>query len=311
MLRLQRVHPPGEMYPQLAHGEGVQQRLHKLPDTLGVQRLTVRHDGLQPEGALQIRLHFPRRLPRRVAGVDDHQEGLPRFLHVGDGALFRLYVILPGNFRNGAVGGHHNADGAVPLHDLFRPQLRRFRHGNLMVVPGGGHHPRHAVFLRAHRAVHHVAHGVDQPHPQLCDPVRGNLHRLLGDELRLRSHDGLPGAALGQLISGALLAIGVGDAGNHQLLHNPFDEGRFSGTHRPDHAHINIAAGSGSNVRINLIHSQPPSRQEKGSCAWLVHGMSPAGGLEPDFARLIFSMRMRPVFYWRNAEIFVKKSFDK
>ena len=172
-----------------------------------------------------------------------------------------------------------------------------------MVVPGGGHHPGHAVFLRAHRAVHHVAHGVDQPHPQLCDPVRGNLHRLLGDELRLRSHDGLPGTALGQLISGALLAIGVGDAGNHQLLHNPFDEGRFSGTHRPDNTHINIAAGSGSNVRINLIHSQPPSRQEKGSCAWLVHGMSPAGGLEPDFARLIFSMRMRPVFYWRNAEI--------
>ena len=162
MLRLQRVHPAGEMYPQLAHGEGVQQCLHKLPDALGVQRLTVRHDGLQTEGALQIRLHFPRRLPRRVAGVDDHKEWLSRFLHVGDGPFFRLYVILPGNFRNGAVGGHHNADGAMPLHDLFRPQLRRFRHGNLVVVPWGGHHPGHAVLLRAHRAVHHVAHGVDQ-----------------------------------------------------------------------------------------------------------------------------------------------------
>ena len=63
----------------------------------------------------------------------------------------------------------------------------------------GLHRGRRAVLLRAHRAVHHVAHGVDQPHPQLRHAVGGNLHRFLGDELRLRGHDGLPGTALGQL----------------------------------------------------------------------------------------------------------------
>ena len=145
------------------------------------------------------------------------------------------------------------------LHHLFGTQLRRLGHGNLMVIPGGGHHPGRPVLRGPHGPGHHIAHGVDHPHPELCRPVGGDFHRLR-HEFRLRGHNGLTGAALGQLIPGPLLPVRVGDVGNHQLLHHPLDEGGLPRPDRAHHAHINISAGSGCNLLINgFFHRHPAS----------------------------------------------------
>ena len=182
---LQRLHPPGQPHLQPGHGEGIQQCLQKLHHLPFVHALTVgNHRGLPKfRGKLLTQSFCP--LPLGIPGVDHHQKGLPRGLHIPDGALLRLGIVLPGDIGDGAVGGHHQPDGAVTLHHLFRPQLRRLSHGHLGVRPGGGDHPGLAVLLRPHSPGHHVAHGVDHPHPKPGFAVGADFHRLLRDEFRL------------------------------------------------------------------------------------------------------------------------------
>ena len=163
----------------------------------------------------------------------------------------------------------------MTLHHLFRPQLRRLGHGHLGVRPRGGDHPGLSVLLRPHSPGHHVAHGVDHPHPESGFAVGADFHRLLRDEFGLRGHNGLAGAALGQLIPGSFPAVGVGDLGNHQLLHQMLDEGGFPGAHRPHHPHIDIAAGSGGDVLINSLHSQPPHPAGGRLLPWVYHRVCP------------------------------------
>ena len=56
-------------------------------------------------------------------------------------------------------------------------------------------------------------------------------------------------------------AVGILDGGNHQCFHDSFDQGGFSGSNRPHHTNIDIAAGAPGNILINAVHSLFPLRQ--------------------------------------------------
>ena len=306
VLRLQGIHPPGEIDPELDHREGIQQRPQKLPNALGIQALAVRRH----HGAVFL-VHEPLfqghgSLPPGLPAIDHHQEGLARGLHITDGPMLRLYIILPGDVRNGAVGGDHQAQGGMALHDLFGAQLRRLGHGDLLVIPGGGDHPGLALLLRPHGPGDHVAHGVDHADAQAGHIVRGDLHRLLRHKLRLGGHNGLSGAALGKLISRPLRPEGVLEPGDHQCLHDPLDQGGFSRPHRPHHADIDVPAGPGGDLCVNTFHSQPPTPAGVGSCHGLPNDMSLAASLfqgcrgVPSGAQAVYAKRSVPEG-WRAA----------
>ena len=262
VFRFQSIQPPGQEHPQLRHGEGGQHRLEKSGDAGFVQALTI--GNIWPESVLlcNIPLHRFCQFAPRLPAVHHHQKGLARGLHVQNGSTLCRNITGAGNVRNAAVGGEHQADGAVLLHHLFGAQLCRLGHGNFPVIPGGCHHAGNAVFFRPHRTVYHVAHAVNHPHPQAGCTVRGDFHRLLRHKLRLGGHNGFAGTALGQLIPGALPAIWLLNGGNHQFLHDSLDQGGFSGSHRPNYTNIDIAAGSCGNFRIDFLHQEPPVRQE-------------------------------------------------
>jgi hypothetical protein len=52
--------------------------------------------------------------------------------------------------------------------------------------------------------------------------------------------------------------MGIVDVGNDHLFHDPLDQRGFSGPHRANDAYIYIAAGTGGQSCIEIIHSQPP-----------------------------------------------------
>ena len=258
MLGIQRPNPPGHIDVQLLHGEGVEQILQNSADVLHLHGLAICNHHRHTIGAADILGGFLGRSGLRPGGVENHHKGLPGGLHIPDGPALCFHIILSGDVRDGAVGGDHKADGAVLLHDLFGAQLSGLGHGDFIVKPGGGDHPGHPILLGAHSPFHHVAHGVNHPNPQFGGAVRGDFHPVFRHELGLTGHNGFPGAALGQLIPGPFRFIGVIDVGNHQLFHNPLDEGGFSGTHRAYHANVDIASGSGGNIGVDVFHSQPP-----------------------------------------------------
>ena len=144
------------------------------------------------------------------------------------------------------------ADGGVLRDHLPGADLRRLRHGDLMVEPGGGDHPLALPLQLAHRPVHHIAHAVDEPDPEGGSALHRHAHCVLRDEFRLRRHDGPAGAALGQLVPGPLPAVHVVDAGNDQRLHKPFDKGGFSGADRPHDADVDVALGPEGNILIDF-----------------------------------------------------------
>ena len=194
-----------------------------------------------------------------MPAVDDHQKGLACGGHVFNRRLFRSRIVPAVNVRNGAVRGHHQPDGAVFLHNLFGAKFGGVGHGDLMVEPRGGDHSWLPVLGGAGGTFHHVAHRVDHPDPQPGGAVGADLHRLLGYKFWFGSHDGLAAAALGQLVTGPFPAIRIFDAGNHQLLHDPLDEGGLSRPHGAHHADVNIAPGPGGNVLVDSFHSKPPT----------------------------------------------------
>ena len=295
MLRFQGIHPPGQMDPQFPHGERIQQFPQQFSDPRRIQRLAIRHQGIHPKLRTQILPHFPGRPGGRFPGIHHHQKGFPRSLHIVNGPALRRHIIGSGDIRHGPIRRHHQTDGAMLLHHLFCPQLRRFRHGDLPVVPGRSDHPGNTVFLGAHRAVHHIAHGIDHPDPEPGRAVRRDLHRFLRHKFRFRSHDGPAGAALGQLIPGPLRPVRVLDIGDHQLLHDPLDEGGLSRPHRPHHTNIDIASGPGRQSFINVFHSRTS------------FGRRP---LLPWFTKEYVLLKINRTSH-RNIRIFSKITFDK
>lgn len=186
-----------------------------------------------------------------MQGVHQHHKGLPQLLQFPDDPLLRLQIVAAGNVRDAAVGGDHDAHGGVVADDLPGPQLRRLRHGDLMVIPRGHDHPGRQILELPHGTGNHVPHAVDEPHGEGGAVRQTHLCGLLRYELWLGGHNGAAGAALGQLVSGPLPSVVVFNIGQHLRLHKPFDEGGFSCADRPHHADIDAAAGTGCHI---LIH---------------------------------------------------------
>ena len=269
------------MNAEPGHREGIEQGLQQIPDALGIHGLTVENHAVNAIAFVQALFQLPGCRRTGLPAVDHHQKGLSGGLHILNGPALGGHIVLSGNVRDGSVGGHHQAQGGVAGHDLFGAQLRGLRHGDLHVIPGGGHHPGLPVLLRANRPGNHIANGIDHADPELGNPVGADFHGLLRHELGFRGHNGLAGAALGQLIPCPLRPEGIPHCRNHQFLHDPFDQCGFPGPNRPHHTDIDIPAGSGGNIRVNTFHSQPPHPAGAGSCHGLSHGMSPGKEIEP------------------------------
>ena len=188
-----------------------------------------------------------------MGGVEQHHKGLSQPLQLADYPLLRLQVILPGNVGHGAVGGHHNPNGGVVGDHLLGAEFRRLRHGDLMVEPGGHHHPGLVAVHLPQRAGHHVAHAVDEPDGEHTAVLHAHLHRVLRDEFGFGGHHHPPGTALRQLIPGPIPDVGVLDLGQNQGLHEPLDEGGLPRPHGAYHADIDIALGALGDILIQFV----------------------------------------------------------
>ena len=184
----QGVHPGGQEKVQLLDGELIEDPFDDGSDVLLIQLQAVAAhtghviavhnvglDGLGPVGL-------------GIGRVQEDQEGLAQLLELGNDPLLRLDVVLPGDVGDGPVGGDHDADGGVFGNDLSRPDLRGLGHGDVVVIPGGGHHSRGVVLGLSHGAGDHIAHAVDETDGE-GGPV-GHIHPdgLLGHELGLSGH---------------------------------------------------------------------------------------------------------------------------
>ena len=256
----QRVHPGGQENAHLPQRKFVQNTLDDVGDGLLRQLQAVHRQTLDPEAALDVPAdaHDPSAVG--LGGVEQNHKGLPQGLELGDDPLLRLQIVLPGDVGDGAVGGDDDAHGGVLLDDLPGADLRRLRHGDLVVHPGGHHHPGRSVLKLPHSPPDHVAHAVDQPHREGDAPLQGHVHRLLGHELGLRGHDGPAAAGLGQLVDGPLPAVDVFNVGDYAGLHESLDERALSRPHRPQHPHKQGPAGARGYVliEIRICHSYLP-----------------------------------------------------
>ena len=70
---------------------------------------------------------------------------------------------------------------------------------------------------------------------------------------------------MGQLIPCPFLAVRILNAGDHQFLHDPFDQGGLTGAHRAHHSNVDITAGTRGNIGVNVFHSLPPENSKVGT----------------------------------------------
>ena len=258
VIRRQGVHPRGQEQVQLLHGELVEDGPQDIRHVLLPQVQAVYRDAVHLIAAADIPGNGLRPVAFGVHGVQQDDEGLSQLLELPDHPLLCLQVVLPGNVGDGAVGGDDNPDGGVLRDHLPGADLRRLRHGNLMIVPGSGHHPGCVVLKLADGPPYHVAYAVDEPHGEGRAVGQLHLGRLLRDELGLRRHDGPAGTALGQLIPGPLLAVYIFNVGNYLGFHEALDEGGLAGPHRAHHADVDIPRRAGGDILIDgRIHSIP------------------------------------------------------
>ena len=218
-----------------------------------------------------------------MAAVQDQDKGLADLLQLPHHPLLRLLVGLPAQVGDAAVGGDHQPDGGMIGDDLSGTDLRRLLKGNVVVEPGGMHHPGRAVLLGAQRALHQIAHAVHHAHPDGGLIVQRDADRLAGHEFGLGGHDGLAAAALGQLVGEPLPPGARRHAAQDQLLHHAGDQGAFARAHRPDHADVYVAVGSFGNIAVQIkvlltqsVHSSFVWLVQ--GYAWLFAGMLPAEG---------------------------------
>ena len=79
-------------------------------------------------------------------------------------------------------------------------------------------------------------------------------HGGLRDEFGLSGHDSAPCRRLRQLVPGTLPGSGrAGHGGQHQLLHEPLDKGRFAAAHWAHHTDVDIPAGACADLATDAV----------------------------------------------------------
>ena len=259
MLRRKGVHPGRQKEVQLLHGELVEHRPEDGRHVLVRQCQAVHRHAVDAAAPGDLPGDGLGPLRPGLLAVQKDDEGFSKLLKLPDDPFLRFPVVLPGNAGDAAVSGDDDADGGVLPDDLPGTGLRRLRHGDLMVKPGGGHHPGGVPLQLAHGPGDHVAHAVDEPNGEGRASLQRHVGGLLRHELGLRRHDGAAGAALGQLIPGPLPAVDVVDVGDDLRLHETLDEGGLPGPHRAHDADVNVARRPCGDALIDgcVCHSIP------------------------------------------------------
>ena len=135
--------------------------------------------------------------------------------------------------------------------DLAGADFRGVLKGDVLVKPGGMHHARDIVFLRAQHALDQIAHAVHQPHACLRVP-HGHLRRLVRHKLGLRGHDGAARPAHRQRVHRAGALVRVVLQGQNHLLHKARDKRGFAGSHRADHADVDVSARAVRDIPVQI-----------------------------------------------------------
>ena len=145
---------------------------------------------------------------------------------------------------NAGDGGHNHP--TQTLTDLITIHKEKGHFDNLTIG--------FCVLLVPHGTLHHVAHTVDQPHPARPAAFQLQGHGGLRDELGFSGHDGAPRCRLRQLVPGTLPGSGrAGHGGQHQLLHEPLDKGRFAAAYRAHHTDVDIPAGACADLATDAV----------------------------------------------------------
>ena len=203
--------------------------------------------------ALQFIAQIDGRTRLRMRGIEQHRKRLAQLLQFRNRARLGARIRIARQIQYASVRGHHHADRGMILDHAARAGFRRFIEGNRPIRPRRGHHPRFAVFIRAQRAVHHIAHAIHQPHARAAGIGQRERSRLVRHKANLIRHHHAPVPALRQFIPHSIQIAAAFNAGQNHKLHEPPDEARFARSHRTDDADVNIAIASARYVPIKCI----------------------------------------------------------
>ena len=251
MLDRQRIDPTRQENVQLRQRKFVQRRIKDLADIVFRQLQTVYAD---TAGAIFFSDRAAQRLCTfRVwlSAVENDRERFSDILQLADNALLRRDIILAGNLADRAVTCDDETDRRVFGDDLVCPLLRGLRQGDFPVEPRRCHHAFHTVLKLSGSAFDHVANAVDQPDGEIGIVAETNGYRLFGNKFRLRRHNGTSGAALRQLVAGALFPVDIVNARNDERFHEALDEGGLARADRSHHTKIYISVRAESDVLVN------------------------------------------------------------
>ena len=110
-------------------------------------------------------------------------------------------------------------------YDLSRAGFSRLFKRNALLRPRRIDHSRLTVFKIAERVLHHIADAINHFNGKRADAVQRDFHGIIGDEFRLRCHNGSPRRGLRHFVLGALSVVIVFNIGNDERLHKFFYKG--------------------------------------------------------------------------------------
>ena len=123
------------------------------------------------------------------------QKGLTCLFQFLNRFLFPFYVIFPGNFPEGPIAGDHQTNAGMFLDHFSGTCLRRLMKRDLIVKPGGFHHPFFSLFNVSCRITDHKSHAVYQTYFRFQILSQRNPCCLLWDKFGLYCSDHFTGTA--------------------------------------------------------------------------------------------------------------------
>ena len=195
---------------------------------------------------------LPDAVTERSRGIKQDHERFPQLFQFFHCPFFRRLIVCRRDISETAVAGDDDPDGGVIMDHFMSPDLCRLCKRDLFLKPGRLHFPFHLVLQMPCRAVHHIAHAVDQAdlHRDLSSHL--DLNRFLRNKFGLRGHDRLAARRLGQFVCGALPFVYVFHIRKYQKIHESFDERGFSGPHRADHSYVDLTPCTLFNILIQV-----------------------------------------------------------